>query len=237
MSGRRNNKKNKKKNKKKEKALAAAARDASNGNGSGSSSSAAATTNGSSQRKGGRRRNDRDPHLTHVNSTPLMAAASGGHHLCVSLLINGGAPGTAVTQSGDTAMSLAAAGGHDLSVLAMLDADPDTLEGSPALNAKSPLAAALYREHYSTVKILATMGASIDVVPPPNAKKSVVARIRASVPKVLQDESRWRRRRALLLVREQRRAARDLVEAHGADKQRYNAATCACVRAHCCSFT
>lgn len=148
----------------------------------------------------------------------LSRAITNRHDACALLLIRA----TADPHRLDGCLVEAAAHGRNSLVLAMLEAGcrMDTCQGW------SPLGAAVEYGRARTVELLCTEGADLGVVhrrqgyrephvPGPSrwGNETTLARAIAggkdTVVALLQGESRWRRRRPLALVREQRVAGRD----------------------------
>lgn len=145
---------------------------------------------------------------------PLLLATMGGHASCVSLLLQAGANVGAVDGGGDTAMHYAAAAGHLPVATLLLQAGASlTVTNRDHL---SPLDVAVQERQPQLVRLLAAAAKQFSVNPEVCRPRTVTfpfeARQEARQPatmKAVQGESRWRRRRGLALLREQRVAARD----------------------------
>ena len=142
-------------------------------------------------------------------NTALTSAAWNGHEACASMLLAAGAEVEAANCGGYTALMFAATNGHEAVVSALLVAGAE-VEVADNYGFTALILAAM-RGHEACVSQLLCMGAAMPQPHLASALSSVLRseNARATTTAAIQGEFRWRRRRPLALVREQRVAARD----------------------------
>ena len=154
--------------------------------------------------------------------TPLHSAVEGGGEACATMLIAAGADVNAAASRGTTPLHCAARSGSCVSLLLQAGARCYADDAD-----RSPLDVAVASRVTSAVALLAAAVPRVEVdaevldegyVDPSNPRGDGTwwqgmpgAREEAwcTIMATLQGESRWRRRRPLALIREQRRAVRD----------------------------
>ena len=166
-----------------------------------------------------------DVNTAWFRETALYKAVVGGHEACASLLLKAGADVNAVQINGRTPLHRAVAKDSEACVSLLLQAGADVHATNK--DGQTVWHMAIAECDTPIVAVLASSVPRLHVPPQllrPSAEDAaamadeshwrhayVVAqeKRRAATIAVLQSESRWRRRRPLALIREQRRAVRD----------------------------
>lgn len=138
----------------------------------------------------------------------LYKAAAHGHTQVVKILLNAGTSPMCDTLR-TTPLSAACNRGHVDCAVVLLTAMPDAARAAKA----HALLSASSSGNYSIARMLAVWGA-------PRLRHAARRARDATMLALLQSESRWRRRRALALIREQRRAVRDAGKAAATNSRR-----------------
>ena len=156
--------------------------------------------------------------------TPLYKAAERGSEACVSLLLKAGADVNAAPRDGCTPLYKAAEKSSEACVSLLLEAGAD----ADARNSYwgSPLERAIVQGSLACMALLAAAVTDLQLHVDPEGIREHAALLAdeslgshdwtvereepgLATVAVLEGESRWRRRRPLALIREQRRAVRD----------------------------
>lgn len=151
-----------------------------------------------------------DPTTGTACCPPIAEAASFGHLAVVKLLLQAGAPPHEHAPAIKSPLWGAVLAGQDACLVVLLSAGAP-VNGSGGDDA--PLVLAALEGYVSTTRLLAGEGAT-PLNPVVESQRKRVSQLLAerghhATAEVLQNESRWRRRRPLALVREQRVAVRD----------------------------